>query len=146
MCSQKKIQFTTIASNIFIFLNFFLSIMYIWQFLIFKTLEYAQKICISNFQFYCLIEKTYNNSLTFQNKSNMNKFMLVCGGIEPKFQSTFCNCSTSSLPHPHPTQNTNLAQPHKINHHQLLILQKSYVLQLNYNSFMPNTFLLSSIA
>jgi hypothetical protein len=53
---QKKIKFTTIVGYTFYFiLNSFANYVYA-SFQILKNGIYAQKICISNFQIYCLLK------------------------------------------------------------------------------------------
>jgi len=46
---------------------------------------YAQRLCKSKFQFYCLKKNLQMYNLFSQNKTNMNKIQnkITCGGVEP---------------------------------------------------------------
>jgi hypothetical protein len=67
-----------------------------------------------------LNKKTHNNSLAFQNKSNLNKFKQNQSNLWGNRTQVLKN--SAQFQHP--------SQPHNIKHHQPSIFEKNYVLQL----------------
>ncbi len=85
-----------------------------------------------------LISQNKNNTSTIQNK-------VTCEGIEPKFfinlWRTLPIATQVSYPNHNPTK-TN----HKINHFQLVIVQRSQLLQTSHSSPLPNNLPLLNIS
>jgi hypothetical protein len=119
---QKLIEFTIVAGYTSIFLkNSFIGYVY-FGFQISKHGGYALKICISKFQFYYLIKRSYNSSLAFQNTSNMNKFKQnqnLWGESKHNFKELCPSAAQAPCP-THTKHNPSLV--HKINHRQPPIL------------------------